>query len=139
MEHTNKYELIPVWNNEENEHLWTIMCLKKENYFMEKGEPAIYDNTELWLFGYNKVIKNWQDVMESMYRNLYDEYQVNEYLKEGDIIWSKTRLYKDRWDNEKTIRVPAMCFVCEGVHVLCKSNGNKFFEEFFKDKVTMRY
>ena len=129
------YEMKPVWwGAGTNTHLWTIFGLKREDTL----EGIIEPNTELWLLGHDVVMNTYQDVMEAMYRILYDEYQINDFLKEGDIIFSQPRMFQVHWYPKKKIKIPAMRFVCEHVHVLFAHNNDARFEKHFS-KETWRY
>jgi len=69
-------------------------------------------DTVLWLMGLHESCDTLESVVESLYRCLYDEYQINDNIKEGDtfVVEPQTKY--------NGIRIPELRFRTESFHVL---------------------
>lgn len=81
-------------------------------------------DTGLYLFGMESSCDTIYKVMREIYRVMYDEYQTNPFIKEGDTFTVKAHYRKFWTDGEPGTnrqvkrRIPEMKLRCESFHVL---------------------
>lgn len=116
---------------------WIIRNLpeRQEIYDLEDNVED-HKDTVLYLVGMKSVMDTWQEVVNEVHRVLYDEYQMNENIEEGDTFVSKeTNYLRFEWDPLSMMYIPAMKFIAKGMHILPERNGDKRFELLmFKEK-----
>lgn len=103
--------------NKGNGHQWTIIGLEDIDPLTDKIEP----DTVLWLIGMEDACDTTKSVCNAIHGCLYDLYQTSGQLKDGDtfIVKPATINKYHSYDSKLgKLRIPAMTFVCEGVHVI---------------------
>lgn len=104
--------------NKGNGHQWTIIGLKETDPLTDE---CCGPNTTLWLIGMEHACDTVESVCDAIHTCLYDLYQVNIRLKDGDTFIVKpatVNKYHSYDSSFGKLRIPAMTFVCEGVHVI---------------------
>jgi len=116
-----------------NGHRWVIIGLEDMDPLTEE---RCGPDTTLWLIGMNHSCDTVESVCDSIHECLYDLYQVDDRLKDGDTFnvmparVNKHHSFDSRWGK---LSIPAMTFACDGVHVVKVHNCESCGHEFIKD------
>ena len=95
------------------DEIW-IKGLVDDQGINEDYEPAIAPDTNLILLGMYHALDSVNSIMNSLFENLYDEYQTNGALREHDVFVLKSCTFKN-WAGEFVL--PDAYFVCKSFHV----------------------
>jgi hypothetical protein len=94
--------------------IW-IKGLVDDQGINEDYEPAIAPDTQLILLGLNHALDSVDSIMDSLYEQLYDEYQINDALREHDVFVLKSCTFKN-WAGEFVL--PNAYYACISFHVI---------------------
>lgn len=114
-------------------HRWVIIGLEETDPLTEE---RCGPDTTLWLIGMEHACDTVESVCDSIHTCLYDLYQVDGRLKEGDtfnIKAAKVNKYHSFDPKMGKLSIPAMVFACDGVHVVKVENCERCGHEFIKD------
>jgi hypothetical protein len=93
--------------------IW-IKGLPDYDGFDKNEKPNCKPDTNLILLGYLHALDSVDSIIDSLFEQLYDEYQTNDALKEHDVFVLKSCIFKN-WVGEFVL--PDAYFACKSFHV----------------------
>lgn len=107
---------------------WMVKGLK---YIDELDGEFNSDDTPIWP-GMVNSLGSLLSMIKGIYSSLYDLYQVDENLKEGDRLVVSPTVIRGRW-GRKGFRVPELSFYCESFHVYPSDETNDLWGRLEKE------
>lgn len=111
------YEIIKQTSKGNNDRL-VIKGLRRKEFDIEgnKIKEKILSDTDLVLFDIYPTWKSNKEHCDSLHDILYDEYQVNDFIKEGD-TFHLAKVTMKTWDKHQ-ITLSEMFFKAQDVHII---------------------